>query len=109
MIRKIGVLAAVLSIVGSSVVAKIEGKVSRDTMDSGGWLPIGFSLIAYSMQVPTVEHSICGVMFNVGYGKMGNVYPLEVGLFNQVLETWAAFRPASQISRRIFTACRLDS
>ena len=85
MIRKIGVLAAALAIAGSAMAARIEGKETRDTKDSGVWLPIGLSLIAYPMQVPTVEHSIYGVMLNAGYGKMDNVYPLEAGLFNQVL------------------------
>ena len=85
MIRKIGMLAFVLAMVGSSMAAKIEGKEARDTKDSAVWLPIGLSLISHPMQVPSVEHSIYGVMLNVGYGKMDNVYPLEAGLFNQVL------------------------
>ena len=85
MIRKIGMLAVVLAMVGSSMAAKIEGKEARDTKDSAVWLPIGLSLISHPMQVPSVEHSIYGVMLNAGYGKMDNVYLLEAGLFNQVL------------------------
>ena len=85
MIRKLGVMAVALAMVGTGMAATVAGKEARDTKDSAVWLPIGLSLISYPMQVPSVEHSIYGVMLNAGYGKMDNVYPLDAGLFNQVL------------------------
>ena len=87
MIRKIGVLAVVLAMVGASMAATVAGKEAWDTSDSPAWAPIGLSLLSYPMQIPTVEHSVFGVMLDIGYGRVDNVYPLEVGLFNQVLGT----------------------
>lgn len=54
-----------------------------------GWGPLGLALLANPMQIPSEAHSVYGVMLNVGYGKMENVYLLEAGLFNQVVDTMA--------------------
>ena len=87
MIRKFYVMAIALVMVGASMAATVAGKAARDTGDSPAWAPIGLSLLSYPMQIPTAEHSVFGAMLNIGYGRMDNVYPLEVGLFNQVLGT----------------------
>ena len=87
MIRKLGVMAVALAMVGASMAATVAVKDTRNTSDSPAWAPIGLSLLSYPMQIPTVEHSVFGAMMNIGYGRMDNVYPLEVGLFNQVLGT----------------------
>ena len=85
MIRKLGVMAVALAMIGASMAATVAGKAARDTSDSPAWTPIGLSILSYPMQIPLADHSVFGVMLNVGYGRVDNVYPLEVGLFNQVL------------------------
>ena len=66
MIRKLGVMAISLAMVGASMAATVAGKDARDTSDSPAWAPIGLSLLSYPMQIPTVEHSVFGAMLNIG-------------------------------------------
>lgn len=85
MIRKLGVMAVALAMVGAGMAATVAGKGARDTGDSPAWVPVGLSILSYPMQIPMEEHSVFGAMVNIGYGRMDNVFPLEVGLFNHVL------------------------
>lgn len=55
------------------------------------WFPLGVSLIAHPMQIPTAHHSLTGVMLNAGYGKMENCYLLDAGLANEVTDLMAGF------------------
>ena len=48
------------------------------------WLPLGLSIGAPPVQLPSPSHSLFGVMVNVGYGRMRDVYLLDVGLANNV-------------------------
>ena len=52
--------------------------------DSCFWMPVGLSLFAHPMQIPSDAHTVFGVMLNAGYGRMDNVILAEAGLFNQV-------------------------
>lgn len=56
------------------------------------WFPIGLSLIAHPMQIPTASHSLTGVMLNAGYGKMTNCYLLNAGLANDVTDLMVGFQ-----------------
>ena len=48
------------------------------------WLPLGLSLVAPPVQLPSPPHSLFGAMVNVGYGQMRDVCLLDVGLVNNV-------------------------
>ena len=48
------------------------------------WFPLGLSIIAPPVQLPSSSHSLFGAMVNVGYGRMRDVCPLDVGLVNNV-------------------------
>ena len=48
------------------------------------WFPLGLSLIAPPVQLPSSSHSLFGAMVNVGYGQMTDVCLLDVGLINNV-------------------------
>ena len=48
------------------------------------WFPLGLSIIAPPVQLPSSSHSLFGAMVNVGYGRMRDVCLLDVGLVNNV-------------------------
>ena len=55
--------------------------------DDGGmrpWFPLGLSIVAPPVQLPSPPHSLFGAMVNVGYGRMRDVCLLDVGLANSV-------------------------
>ena len=53
------------------------------------WLPLGLSIVAPPVQLPSPSHSLFGAMANVGYGRMRDVYVLDVGLANSVTHNMA--------------------
>ena len=53
------------------------------------WFPLGLSIIAPPVQLPNPSHSLIGVMVNAGYGRMRDVYLLDVGLVNNVTRNMA--------------------
>ena len=53
------------------------------------WLPLGLSIIAPPVQLPSPSHSVIGVMVNAGYGRMRDVFLLDVGLVNNVTRNMA--------------------
>ena len=55
-----------------------------DDDDTRPWLPLGLSIIAPPVQLPSPSHSLFGAMVNVGYGQMRDVCLLDVGLVNNV-------------------------
>jgi len=59
-----------------------KGRVADSPPQS--WFPLGLSIIAPPVQLPSPSHSLFGAMVNVGYGQMANVCPLDVGLINNV-------------------------
>ncbi len=60
-----------------------KGYASDSTAEP--WFPLGLSIISPPMQLPNPSHSLFGAMVNVGYGRMRNVYFLDVGLVNKVV------------------------
>ena len=52
--------------------------------DSRLWFPLGLSIIAPPVQLPSPSHSLFGAMVNIGYGQMTDVCLLDVGLINNV-------------------------
>ena len=52
--------------------------------DSRLWFPLGLSIIAPPVQLPSPSHSLFGAMVNLGYGQMTDVCLLDVGLINNV-------------------------
>ncbi len=74
-------LVAVAATWCSAVSAKVhEGSLPAQQP----WFPLGLSIIAPPVQLPSPSHSLFGVMVNVGYGHMRDVYLLDVGLVNNV-------------------------
>ena len=76
-------LAAVTAMWCCSVSAK-EPAHHDDDGGTRPWLPLGLSIIAPPVQLPSPSHSLFGAMVNVGYGQMTDVYLLDVGLINNV-------------------------
>ena len=65
---------------------------AKEYMGSGAtqpWLPLGLSIVAPPVQLPSPPHSLFGAMVNVGYGRMRDVYVLDVGLANSVTHNMA--------------------
>ena len=56
------------------------------------WLPVGLSIVAAPIQIPSESHSAYGVMLNAGYGRMRDVYLVEAGLINHVTDTMAGLQ-----------------
>ena len=57
--------------------------------DSRLWFPLGLSIIAPPVQLPSPSHSLFGAMVNLGYGQMTDVCLLDVGLVNNVTRNMA--------------------
>ena len=60
---------------------------AKEYMGSGAtqpWFPLGLSIVAPPVQLPSPPHSLFGAMVNVGYGRMRDVCLLDVGLANSV-------------------------
>ena len=64
--------------------ASAKEPAHHDDDDTRPWLPLGLSIIAPPMQLPSPSHSLFGAMVNVGYGQMRDVCLLDVGLVNNV-------------------------
>ena len=64
--------------------ASAKEPAHHDGGDTRPWLPLGLSIIAPPVQLPSPSHSLFGVMVNVGYGQMTDVCLLDVGLINNV-------------------------
>ena len=79
-------LVAVAAMWCSAVSAKVYEGGGSSTQP---WLPLGLSIIAPPMQLPSPSHSVFGAMVNVGYGQMRDVYLLDVGLVNNVTRNMA--------------------
>ena len=59
-----------------------KGRVADSPPQS--WFPLGLSIIAPPVQLPSPSHSLFGAMANVGYGRMRDVCLVDVGLVNSV-------------------------
>ena len=76
-------LAAVAALWCCAVFAKDAAR-HDDGGDARPWFPLGLSIIAPPVQLPSPSHSLFGAMVNLGYGQMTNLYILDVGLVNNV-------------------------
>jgi len=73
------ILAAVAAIWCCTASAQYD-----DDGDTRVWFPLGLSIIAPPVQLPSPSHSVFGAMVNLGYGQVTDLCFLDVGLVNNV-------------------------
>ena len=61
----------------------------QNNSDGGLWLPLGLSIIAPPVQLPSPSHTVAGGMINLGYGQIQNIAILDAGMVNNVTGTMA--------------------
>ena len=76
-------LAAAAAAWCCSVSAK-EAESRDDGGDTRIWFPLGLTIIAPPVQLPSPPHSLFGAMVNLGYGQMTDLCVLDVGIVNNV-------------------------
>ena len=86
--KSIAAISAVLSIVLCAAAREAECKHCRAD-ESPAWGPIGLSVLTPPIQLPGTYHSVYGVMLNVGYGQMHDVYFIDAGIINNVTHDMA--------------------
>ena len=69
-------LVGALAFGGTSAVA--------DGLSSPPWLPLGLSIVAPPVQLPSPSHTVFGAMINLGYGQVDGLAVLDLGLINNV-------------------------
>jgi len=57
-----------------------------DGLSSPPWFPLGLSIVAPPVQLPSPSHTVFGAMINLGYGQVDGLAILDVGLVNNVTE-----------------------
>ena len=57
-----------------------------DGLSSPPWLPLGLSIVAPPVQLPSPPHAVFGAMINLGYGQVDGLAILDVGLINNVTD-----------------------
>jgi len=57
-----------------------------DGLSSPPWFPLGLSIVAPPVQLPSPPHAVFGAMINLGYGQVDGLAILDVGLINNVTE-----------------------
>ena len=57
-----------------------------DGLSSPPWFPLGLSIVAPPVQLPSPSHSVFGAMINLGYGQIDGLAVLDLGLINNVTE-----------------------
>ena len=57
-----------------------------DGLSSPPWFPLGLSIIAPPVQLPSPSHAVYGAMINLGYGQVDGVAILDLGLINNVTD-----------------------
>ena len=71
-------LVGALAFGGTSAVA--------DGLSSPPWFPLGLSIVAPPVQLPSPSHAVYGAMINLGYGQVDGLAILDVGLINNVTD-----------------------
>ena len=71
-------LVGALAFGGTSAVA--------DGLSSQPWLPLGLSIVAPPVQLPSPSHTVFGAMINLGYGQVDGLAVLDLGLINNVTD-----------------------
>lgn len=85
--KRIRVLvAAVAAILCCGAFAKESSQRNGGSQSARPWFPLGLSIIAPPVQLPSPAHSLFGAIVNIGYGQMTDVAVLDVGLVNNVTE-----------------------
>ena len=77
---------ALITCLACAFCAAAAEKQQRDDKESRIWLPIGMSVIAPPIQLPSPSHSLFGAMLNLGYGQVDNLAILDIGVINNVTE-----------------------
>ena len=57
-----------------------------DGLSSPPWFPLGLSIVAPPVQLPSPSHAVFGAMINLGYGQVDGLAILDVGLVNNVTD-----------------------
>ena len=57
-----------------------------DEHSSPPWLPLGLSIVAPPVQLPSPSHTVFGAMVNIGYGQVDGLAILDLGLINNVTD-----------------------
>ena len=57
-----------------------------DGLSSPPWFPLGLSIVAPPVQLPSPSHTVFGAMVNLGYGQVDGLAILDVGLVNNVTD-----------------------
>ena len=52
--------------------------------DTRPWFPLGLSIVAPPLQLPSPSHTLFGAAVNLGYGQMTDVAIADVGIVNNV-------------------------
>ena len=60
-----------------------------DGLSSPPWLPLGLSIVAPPVQLPSPSHTVFGAMVNLGYGQVDGLAVLDIGLINNVTDEMA--------------------
>ena len=55
-------------------------------LSSPPWCPLGLSIVAPPVQLPSPSHTVFGAMINLGYGQVDGLAILDVGLVNNVTD-----------------------
>ena len=74
-------LLGALAFGGTSAVA--------DGLSSPPWFPLGLSIVAPPVQLPSPSHTVFGAMVNIGYGQVDGLAVLDLGLINNVTDEMA--------------------
>lgn len=79
------IVAALLAALSAAAPAAYGAEKEND----GGriWLPIGLSIVAPPVQLPSPSHTVFGGMVNLGYGQVENIAILDAGIANNVTGT----------------------
>ena len=57
-----------------------------DGLSSPPWFPLGLSIVAPPVQLPSPSHTVFGAMINLGYGQVDGLAVLDLGLINNVTD-----------------------
>lgn len=74
----------------SCVTALADRANNQSTPSDDGsrpWFPIGLSIIAPPVQLPSPHHTVFGAMVNLGYGQVDGLAILDVGIINNVTDS----------------------
>ena len=83
--KKLVFVVAVLACAFAAVAG--EEKSARSNSGTRVWLPLGLSIIAPPIQLPSPSHTVFGGMINLGYGQVENLAVVDLGLINNVTDT----------------------